>query len=68
MHAGRTGHLRDARDRRLDIRGRGLHQIGELIDDDDDVRNSVGKVFLVFARHFDRCSVRCLSRPACPIQ
>jgi hypothetical protein len=68
MHASRTCHLRDARDRRFDIRGRGLHQICQLIDDDDDVRNSLGNFLFIFARHFDRCSVRGLNGPAGPIR
>jgi hypothetical protein len=41
VNAGRTRHLRDAGDGDFDVRRRGLHQIGQLIDDDDDVGHRI---------------------------
>ena len=38
MNAGGAGHLREALDRALDVLARDQHQIGHLVDDDDDVR------------------------------
>ncbi len=37
VDAGGARHLGDAGDGALDIRGRGLHEIGQLVDDDHDV-------------------------------
>jgi hypothetical protein len=42
VNAGRASHLRNTRDRRLDVRRRCLHEISEFIDDHNDVWNSVG--------------------------
>ena len=41
MHAGGTGHLRQPADVILDILGGGHHQVGQLIDDNDDLRHGV---------------------------
>ena len=37
VHARRAGHLRDAADVAFDVLGRGQHQVGQLVNDDDDV-------------------------------
>src|SRR6266487_5286789 len=63
MNASRARHLRDARDRRLDVRRRGLHQIRQLIDDNNHVGNFFGNDQLIVARYF-HSSVRCLSGPS----
>ncbi len=41
MDADGARHLREAHDRPLDFRGRGGHEVGHLVDDDDDVRQPV---------------------------
>src|SRR5207247_2498887 len=41
VNAGRARHLRDARDRALHVRWRGLHQVGQFVDDYDDVGHLV---------------------------
>src|SRR5437660_11821489 len=40
MNTDGAGHLRQTGDRILDFMARGHHQIGEFIDDDDDVRHA----------------------------
>ena len=37
MDADRAGHLREAGDGRLDVLGGGHHEVGEFVDDEDDV-------------------------------
>ena len=54
MDPGGAGHLRDAGDRALDIRRRRLHQIGQLVDDDDDERHAVRHDEVVRAGNPDR--------------
>ena len=41
MHPGRPGHLGQADDRILDLAGRRHHQVGQLIDDDEDQRHGL---------------------------
>jgi hypothetical protein len=36
VHAGGARHLRQAHDRRLDLLRAGDHEVGQLVDDDDD--------------------------------
>src|SRR5882724_12626839 len=52
MNTCRTCHLCDARDRRLDVRRSGLHQISQLVDDDHHVRKSIGNDQLILPRYF----------------
>src|SRR5437762_4303000 len=52
VNARRTCHLRDARDRSLDVRRRGLHQISQLVDDDNHVRKFIGNDQLIVPRYF----------------
>ena len=37
MDANRAGHLRQSRDGSFDVAGVNHHQVGQLVDDDDDV-------------------------------
>ena len=53
VNAGRARHLRDARDRAFHVGRRGLHQVGQLVDDDDDVGHVFGNDDVVIARDFD---------------
>ena len=41
VDADRARHLRDAADARLDVARRDHHQVGELVDDDDDERQAL---------------------------
>src|SRR5215472_10249326 len=41
MDAGRARELRDAADARLDARRRDEHEVGELVDDDDDILHAI---------------------------
>ena len=41
MDADGAGHLREAADRLLDVAGRHHHQVGELVDHDEDERQPV---------------------------
>ena len=41
MHAGGTRHLRQAADRVFHLVRRGHHQVGKLVDNDDDLRHFV---------------------------
>jgi hypothetical protein len=53
MDAGGAGHLGDAGDGHFDI-GRGdEHEVGEFIDDDDDVAESVGDDHVIVLGHHD---------------
>src|SRR5438270_7257587 len=60
MNTRRTCHLRDARDRGLDVRRRGLHQISQLVDDDNHVRKFIRNDQLIVTRYFN-WAVRSLS-------
>jgi len=53
MNAGGTCLGGKSRDGALDIGRRGLHEIGQLVDDDDDVGKLVGNDEVVFARNAD---------------
>ncbi len=48
MDTSRAGHLRDARNRALHIGCHCLHQIGQFVDDNDDVGNFVRELDIVF--------------------
>ncbi len=48
MDISRAGHLRDARNRALHIGCHCLHQIGQFVDDNDDVGNFVRELDIVF--------------------
>jgi hypothetical protein len=48
MDTSRAGHLRDARNRALHIGCHCLHQIGQFVDDNDDVVNFVWDLDIVF--------------------
>ena len=43
MDADRACHLRQPRDRLLDLLARGHHQVGELVDDHDDIGQRLAK-------------------------
>jgi len=45
--------LGDSRDRAFDIGRRRLHQVGQFVDHNDDIRNLVGNWHVRFARNFD---------------
>ena len=53
MNAGGARHLRDARDGHFDIGRRDEHEVGQLVDDHDDVAKLFGNDDVVFARHDD---------------
>ncbi len=53
MDARRARHLRDARDGHFHIRRRDQHQVGQLVDDHDDVGKLFGDDDVVVARHDD---------------
>ena len=53
VDASRAGLGGEAGDGTLDVGGRGLHEIGQLVDDDDDVGELVGDDEIVVARHAD---------------
>ena len=53
MDAGGAGLGGQAGDGAFDVGGRGLHEIGQLVDDDDDVGELVGDDEVVLARHAD---------------
>src|SRR5699024_6292822 len=46
VHAGGAGHLRQAADRVLHLAGGSHHQVGQLVDDDDNLRHRLQAVFL----------------------
>jgi hypothetical protein len=48
MDTSRAGQLRDARNRALHIVCHCLHQIGQFVDDNDDVGNFVRDLDIVF--------------------
>src|SRR5438034_9854884 len=64
MNAGGAGHLRDSGDGHFHVGGRGKHQVGEFVDDDDDVAELLRDDDVIVARHddflvhFDREPVR----------
>ena len=47
MNADRTSHLSQTRDRFLDLFAADHHQVGEFVDDDDDVRQLAIRVAVV---------------------
>ena len=53
MDARGARHLRDARDGHFNIGRRDQHQVGQLVDDDDDVAELFRNDDVVFARHDD---------------
>ena len=53
MDAGRAGHLRDAGDGHFHVGGGHQHEVGEFVNDDDDVAELFGDEDVVVARHDD---------------
>ena len=53
MNAGRARHLRDAGDGHFDIRRRDQHEVGQFVDDDDDVAQLFRDDDVFVARHHD---------------
>ena len=53
MDARRARHLRDAGDGHFHVGGRDEHQVGQLVNDDDDVAQLFGNDDVLLARHDD---------------
>ena len=47
MHSGRTPHLGDTADALFHVLGGHQHQVGQLVDDDDDPRQRLPALFLL---------------------
>ena len=54
MDAGGAGHLRDPRNRAFHVGRSGLHQIGQFINDHDNVRHAIRNDQILIAWHADR--------------